>query len=437
MFHSGNFRLLLAVAGAGLCLILVSSFVDDSGNTVMRASVEDAWFEESWARGLTVPYQHQFVGDKPLFPPCKHGKKADKRLAISVIETPQNLLRTCKNPCWFDTSGLARKLRCLPYFYIPAIAKAGTTDLFRRIRMHPDVMMGTMKEYHFWDEMRFGNVHDIWDSNPYVVSNEVHWTLEDYTDKITGKDGIQAVLQDLRANGTSPKIFGDGSPSYMRATNSWPILEGNEGCSEPRVLTGHHIRHATPSAKLILIFRHPTTRLFSRFASRTTRTPMLKEATNEDFHNYVVKGVQLYEDCFKRFSLRQCAYNNTLRVEAVVRLNEGLYPVYLADWLRIWPKEQMLFLRNEDYGRDLSGTLDTVFQFLTLAPVRGPVRDEIMSHELYNPGTVEYSKLGPMKPETKAVLDQFYQPFVVKMAELLQDDRYLWRDVYHSSADKL
>jgi N-acetylgalactosamine 4-sulfate 6-O-sulfotransferase len=43
-----------------------------------------------------------------------------------------------------------------------------------------------------------------------------------------------------------------------------------------------------------------------------------------------------------------------------------MYPVFMADWLRIWPKEQMLFLRNEDYGKDMEGTLDKVFEFLGL-----------------------------------------------------------------------
>ena len=41
-----------------------------------------------------------------------------------------------------------------------------------------------------------------------------------------------------------------------------------------------------------------------------------------------------------------------------------------------------------------------------------------------------YDSLGPMKPETVKILDEFYQPFVDKFAEILQDPRFLWKDVY-------
>ena len=36
------------------------------------------------------------------------------------------------------------------------VAKCGTTDLYRRIRIHPDVMRGELKEYHWWDRLRYG-----------------------------------------------------------------------------------------------------------------------------------------------------------------------------------------------------------------------------------------------------------------------------------------
>ena len=41
-----------------------------------------------------------------------------------------------------------------------------------------------------------------------------------------------------------------------------------------------------------------------------------------------------------------------------------MYPVFMADWLRIWPREQMLLLRSEDYAEDVPGTLRKVLDFL-------------------------------------------------------------------------
>lgn len=48
------------------------------------------------------------------------------------------------------------RLRCLPYFYIMGQPKCGTTDLYDRLRRHPDVRFTTMKEPHWWTRKRFG-----------------------------------------------------------------------------------------------------------------------------------------------------------------------------------------------------------------------------------------------------------------------------------------
>lgn len=48
------------------------------------------------------------------------------------------------------------RLRCLPYFYIIGQPKCGTTDLFHRLLLHPEVKFNTMKEPHWWTRKRFG-----------------------------------------------------------------------------------------------------------------------------------------------------------------------------------------------------------------------------------------------------------------------------------------
>lgn len=48
------------------------------------------------------------------------------------------------------------RLRCLPYFYIIGQPKCGTTDLFHRLLMHPEVKFNSIKEPHWWTRKRFG-----------------------------------------------------------------------------------------------------------------------------------------------------------------------------------------------------------------------------------------------------------------------------------------
>ena len=64
-----------------------------------------------------------------------------------------------KNPCWWENvartpvpalalapelveapGGAVRSLSCLPYFHILCCSKSGTTDMYRRISMHPDIV---------------------------------------------------------------------------------------------------------------------------------------------------------------------------------------------------------------------------------------------------------------------------------------------------------
>lgn len=48
------------------------------------------------------------------------------------------------------------RMRCLPYFYIIGQPKCGTTDLYDRLRLHPDIKFTTFKEPHWWTRKRFG-----------------------------------------------------------------------------------------------------------------------------------------------------------------------------------------------------------------------------------------------------------------------------------------
>lgn len=119
---------------------------------------------------------------------------------------PRRFLPDVKNPCWFEElrgdvsadpygsnlfgrsfrqiqlifeqlsgsftqrltrhDGRLQRLRCLPYFYIIGQPKCGTTDLYDRLRLHPEVHFTTMKEPHWWTRKRFGEFHirDKWQS---------------------------------------------------------------------------------------------------------------------------------------------------------------------------------------------------------------------------------------------------------------------------------
>lgn len=49
-----------------------------------------------------------------------------------------------------------------------------------------------------------------------------------------------------------------------------------------------------------------------------------------------------------------------------VRLQVGLYIVYLMDWLTVFNREQILVLRLEDHASNRKYTMHKVFDFLNL-----------------------------------------------------------------------
>ncbi|XP_025108548.1 carbohydrate sulfotransferase 15-like isoform X2 [Pomacea canaliculata] len=337
-------------------------------------------------------------------------EKTGKFKDTYVREEPRQYLNSTKNPCWFDNSTYPNLL-CLPYFYVAGVAKSGTSDLFRRIALHPDVMEGMKKEYHWWDYGRYMEGGNI--------------PLADYARMVTGEQGSKTVESEILTKGTSDKIFGDRSTSIFRDVHRWRFLDGNRGCQEPRVLIGHHIRHVTPMARIILSFRHPTYRLYSRFLARI---PELKRGSSVTFHKLVVKAVRLYRDCFARLSLRHCAYNETLFESTGVRLVGGMYSIFLEDWLRIFPRSHIYVMRYEDYATDMLTEINKIYAFLHLAKLNGTVMKGVLDDVKLKAGIL-YEKVGPMMPETMDILNDFYEPFMENLADILQDERFLWRDM--------
>ncbi|XP_025106759.1 uncharacterized protein LOC112571731 [Pomacea canaliculata] len=155
------------------------------------------WWQAAYLRSAVSGLGDEFVGDRPLFPPCV--ASSSSRGFYSMVQ-PKRYISQAKNPCWFETKADKTILYCIPYFYVAGVAKCGTSDLYRRIRLHPDVMRGTMKEYHWWDRSRFDDPEMNRDGLPF----------KDYSMMVTGDVGIDVVFNELKTNGTSVKIFGDG-----------------------------------------------------------------------------------------------------------------------------------------------------------------------------------------------------------------------------------
>ncbi|XP_025092982.1 carbohydrate sulfotransferase 15-like isoform X2 [Pomacea canaliculata] len=374
----------------------------------VHVTYDDTWLQAAHTRSAASGYEELYVGDQPLFEPCNTSlPPGQPAWGPYKYVGPFEYVKGSKNPCWHSAAG---RLSCVPYFYLAGVSKSGTSDIFQRISHHPDVIV-SHKEHHWFDRHRYysRNLDD---------NSSFEWYLERF------RNVTQAIQRDLLTSSFSKKITGDGSPSYFYDSLQWQRYPGNENCTEPRMLLPHHIRHLYHEARIILSFRHPVSRLYSRFLYDHR-----KDNSSETFHSWVVDGLAKYLQCFRRWSLRHCAYNRSLAQTVQLRINENLYPVLMEDWLRVFPRQQLLLIRFEDYCRNMSHVLSRIFTFLDLAPLNDTEMTKIASTEkIKNKGT-GYKSAGLMLAKTAHILQEFYQPFIRRFARLVGDDSYLWTDV--------
>ncbi|KAL8616604.1 hypothetical protein ACOMHN_036636 [Nucella lapillus] len=327
--------------------------------------------------------------------------------------------------------GGLRRLRCLPYFYIAGMPKSGSTDLFHKVMQHPEVVRPPVKEPHWWSKNRFGlrlnyssaislrDYIDLFDNAALQIENRRHFD-DDVNDDVSWSQGRDDVRTEYH-----PAVTGDASASTFWNNDEWWRLPENCGLTEPRFTNAHHIRRLTPSTRVIVILRNPTDRLFSDYLYFTK---INKSAAS--FHQEVVQSIEKMRDCMATQTLRACIYDKQVaNGKAKVRLRVGVYHIYLSEWLRVFPPDQILVLRTEDYSRDLRHHLRQIFRFLKLRPLRRDEGNAVIHLPIANKRRLKDRDVGPMWDQTRQTLHEFYQPHNHQLARLLRDPRFLWNDV--------
>ena len=257
----------------------------------------------------------------------------------------------------------------LPDFLVVGAAKCGTTSLFDWICLHPLVARPSTngqqrKELLFFD-YNFHRGADWY---------RMHFPLEVERDEFEREHG-------------RPFVTGEATASY---------------------LTGHwvpgRVRQVAPDAKLIVTLRNPVDRAYSAF--QMSRRERLEEC--ESFEEAIALEEQRLAGELERVR-RDPRYNPPLPPPLGYwsYLHRSRYADHVARWLKVFPREQILFLRFEDIAADPSGELDRVHDFLGLPPHRGG--------ELRKLNAADYSG---MNPKTRAELVEHFRPYNRRLREL-------------------
>ncbi|KON30555.1 hypothetical protein AC482_03600 [miscellaneous Crenarchaeota group-15 archaeon DG-45] len=214
---------------------------------------------------------------------------------------------------------LTSGMRVLPDFIIIGGQRCGTTSLYNNLVRHPCVAPAFQKEAHFFD-VHFGRGISWYRSLfPTVVSKR--WA------------------ERVRGGGFAT---GEASPYYIFHPHA------------PR-----RIFEALPGVKLIALLRNPVDRAYSHYSARARRgveALSFGEAVEREGERLRGEEERMLED--------EGYYSPSHRLFSY--LSRGVYVDQLRRWMDLFPRDQLLVLRSEDFFADPGAELGRVTDFLGL-----------------------------------------------------------------------
>ena len=199
-----------------------------------------------------------------------------------------------------------------PNFIIIGALKSGTTSLFKYLGYHPQVLLPHKKEINFFNrKFTYG----------------VDWYLAHFP----------AITDN------SEFITGESTPIYLTFTGA-----------EKRIFS------LFPKVKLIVLLRNPVDQVISWH-----------------YHKF---NTGLYQKTLQRaISTELKPIINCPEAEIIRILNHqkhnlmgALYVYHLKRWLQIFPREQLLIIKSEEFYANPATTMEQVFQFLGIEDYKVP-----------------------------------------------------------------
>lgn len=345
--------------------------------------------------------------------PCWYSHKMPlsivQKLNIETASIPDNSQNVKKYIAEFQQSR-EMQLYCLPAFYLAGFAKCGTTTLYQLLLQHPQIAPPNQKEGQFWQtfmELGKTDIEKQW---------QTLWYLTHFS------EASRAI-----SRSTQQYLTFDASTHTIDRY----IPSDNEICLLPSL-----VLNVLPGAKFIVVMCDPTERCFSHYwfvCSKTRKWNIFYDAdfyskyAKERFHRSVLRDVDLFHSCIRnKHSRFECLKKITPGSAAcgLSYLGVGIYYYHIIRWLNVFPHERFLFLRKEDLITNTSAVMTRVWEFLGLSTVPETKQEYANANKWTR--DPNYSSKFAMLPETRELLDSFYQPYNELLAHLLSDSRYLW-----------
>jgi len=247
----------------------------------------------------------------------------------------------------------------LPDFLIIGAQKCGTTSLYNHLIQHPDVGCA------FEKEVRYFNDHYEDGVNWYKAHFPVTWPGRKL-------------------------ITGEGEPSYLCC----PIAP-------------ERIFELIPNVKLIVMLRNPVDRAFSHYQHRFTRN-----RESRTFEEVVAADKEVLQSGWDAMPTGDYKHLGRLHYSYLPR---GFYADQLEDWLDVFPRDQLLVIRAEDFFAQTQEIYNEILVFLDLPGRQLPTKKKYFAGK--------YTEA--MSPAMREDLAAYFAPQNKRLAQLLQRD-FAW-----------
>lgn len=241
----------------------------------------------------------------------------EQRLQSHIKSLKQRILKK-KSGLKFSFRRLTSPMRILPDFLIIGAQKCGTTSLYLTLAQHLNVRPAYVKEVRYFNNFFEKGVN-------WYRSHYPSYLYRYLNNKLYGRDFIT----------------GEGEPSYL-----------------PNPIVPQRVFDLIPEVKLIVMLRNPVDRAYSHYNHRLSRGReklSFEEVVKLDKEKLKNGWGNLKTGDYKSLGTMHYSY-----------LPRGIYVDQLKLWMGVFPKEQFLIIKAEDYFSDTRTIFNKVLTFLNL-----------------------------------------------------------------------